>query len=425
MDKQEKKQLLLQTAFAAVKAVDPKLCIKKLNQENSLSQFIDSKPDCTIHVFGVGKAAYGMARGLQEILPSFSLQGFIIIPGNASVSSIKNIVIETSSHPIPNEKTIQISKKVLQYLAAIPKNDVLFFLLSGGASSLFEIPAIPLQSYQTVLSELLNRTVPIQDINIVRKHLSQVKGGKLLRQIFCPVQSFVLSDVVGDDLSTIGSGPMHWDGSTFQQALDILKKNKVKEPKALAFLQEGISGKWPETMKKQEFEQKQIQIFLLGSIQKAAEASKNMLSAKGIETKIMTVSLTGDAKKAGYAIGLQILETPKNTAFIFGGETTMQVYGKGKGGRNQELALAAATVIAGRPILLLSFGTDGIDGNSPAAGAIVDGDTLLKAKILGLDIEKFQKENDTFHFFEKIDGLIMTGPTGTNVGDLVIAWHYG
>jgi len=385
------------------------------------------RPGQKVHVFGSGKAVVGMAEELSAILGERLADGCLV--SNAA-GSVPGFTVLQGSHPIPDERSVAGARELQRRMAALRPDDFFVYLLSGGSSALIEEPTAPLslEEVQQVSRLLLHQNVPIQKINIVRKHLSAIKGGRLGQCTKAVGAVLVLSDVVGDDLSTIGSGPLYADVSTYRNALDILAQAGItgQVPTAvLKVIQEGAEGLRQDTPAEPA---DNIRHFCIGTNRRALAAAAEKARELGYSAHIMTSVLEGDAESAAaflYALGSQIsschapFQPP--TVLLFGGETTVQVTGHGRGGRNQQLALAALQRIGeDASLTLLSAGTDGIDGNSHAAGAIADAAGFLAADAKGLEVTHSLAKNDATSFFEAIDGLVVTGPTGTNVMDIMV-----
>jgi hydroxypyruvate reductase/glycerate 2-kinase len=334
------------------------------------------------------------------------------------------------SHPVPDARSIRAAELLIDGLSALEDDDFFIYLLSGGSSALVEKPvnSVSLAEMQEATKVLLKGSVPIQEMNVVRKHLSQAKGGRLGQNTRASGAVLVISDVIGDDLSVIGSGPFYPDPSTYQNCYEILQGAAVwnEVPAAVrTVIRSGAEGQLPETPGERK---SSISHFLLGTNRIALEQARRTAEEAGLQCRILSASLDGEARQVGenlIALARDIA-TPVGplrlpACLLFGGETTVTVRGPGRGGRNQELALAALAAIGRTPhILLLSGGTDGIDGNSSAAGAIADRGFFREAQRQGLEISRFLAANDSNTFFRKVGGLLETGPTGTNVMDITL-----
>lgn len=385
------------------------------------------RPGRQVHLFGSGKAAAPMARELTAILGKRLAGGCIVTNTEEKVAGLEVI---KAGHPVPDRESLRGGVRLLAALSALGPEDFFIYLLSGGSSALIELPLVPLtlDHLQETSRLLLQRNVPIREVNTVRKHLSALKGGGLGQATMARGAVLVISDVVGDDLETIGSGPLYGDSSTHAQALEILQRaglaDQVPAP-VLTVLREGVAGLRPETP---TVPAGHISHFLIGTNRVALEAAASKARELGFTARLMTSQLEGEAEAAaGFicALGREIAgyqsPEPPGTVLLFGGETTVNFTGGGRGGRNQQLALAALARIKADPVLtLLSGGTDGIDGNSHAAGAVADAAAFRAAMSKGLDPGHYLASHDATSFFEQIDGLVVTGPTGTNVMDMMI-----
>jgi glycerate 2-kinase len=382
---------------------------------------------------GFGKAAGTMAEALEEILGDFLEKGLVITtPGQKF--SLGRIEVREGGHPVPDERTFLASRELLDLIGDLGPDDLLFVLVSGGGSALFEVPAegVSLEDLQEVNELLLKSGVTIQEMNIVRKHLSAVKGGQLLRHTGAgTIVVLVLSDVSGDDLGTIASGPTFPDPSTFAQAREILEARALwpEIPERVRQrLLAGEKGEIPETPKPGDPLFSQVSHILLCSGRTAAEIARDWGERRGFHAGILTTALRGEAREVAKILaGIAEEEVrfsrpfPPPCLLILSGETTVTVWGKGKGGRNQELALAFALEIAGlKGVALLALATDGKDGPTDAAGALVDGETEARCKAQGIDPRLALWENDAYRALKASGDLLFFGPTGTNVADLVV-----
>jgi glycerate-2-kinase len=346
---------------------------------------------------------------------------------------LKKIRLQGASHPIPNNDGVRGVAEMLMLSSSMREKDLVICLISGGGSALMPYPAegISLKDKQDVTSRLLMKGATIDDLNAVRKHLSAIKGGQLARRCYpTRVVSLILSDVVGDPLDTIASGPTSPDTTTFRNAVDVLKKYKLWDDicsQVRERLEYGVKKVIVETPKPGDEIFNHVTNIIVGNNSIAAESAAEAAEALGYNSLIVSTMVEGEAAEvgtvlAGIARELAAKGRPLKppAAVIVGGETTVNVRGSGRGGRNQELALSLARRITGLKAVAASLATDGIDGPTEASGAIVDGETSTKASKAGLSIEKFLAENDSHSFFKKIGDTIVTGPTGTNVNDLVL-----
>jgi glycerate 2-kinase len=380
-----------------------------------------------VHLFGSGKASVETARAVKDVLGDRVADGLVVSNYDATLDGID---VFESSHPVLTEKSIRAAEILMEKLSALSPDDLFIYLLSGGSSALLEKPAPPitLAEMQKLVRGLLANGVPIEELNIVRKHLSLVKGGRLGRLSRAHGIVLVVSDVIGDDLEAIGSAPLFFDRSSYGDTHAILKKYGLWEvaPESIrTVIQKGLDGAMEETPKGPS---PLIDHFLIGSNLKILLKGKARAEAMGIPAHIMTSRLRGEARevaKAILALGEEIATTghpfSPPVCLLFGGETTVTLRGDGMGGRNQEMALAVLNEFWDNPrFLFLSAGTDGIDGRSDAAGALVDHASWEKAQALGLRIDDFLARNDSYHFLAQTGDLIMTGPTGTNVMDMTV-----
>jgi len=378
-----------------------------------------------VHLFGSGKAAVETSRAVKEILGVRLAEGFVVSNYPALLDGVE---VWESSHPVLTEKSVHAAEMLMEKMAALSNDDFFIYVLSGGSSALIEkpVPPVSLADMQFLTKGLLAGGVPIEEINIVRKHLSLVKGGRLGRLTTARGVVLVVSDVIGDDLEAIGSGPLFFDRSTFADAQGLMKKYRLWESAPAAVrqvIERGLSGELEDTPKSIN---PRIEHFLIDSNVKALRKAKESAERLGVTAHIMTSRLRGEAREVArviVAIGEEIAATgqpfPPPALLLFGGETTVNLRGEGRGGRNQEMALAVLNEIRGNPrFAFFCLGTDGIDGNSDAAGAIVERGSWEKAQSLNLNIEQYLSRNDSYHFFEQTEDLIMTGPTGTNVMDI-------
>ncbi len=380
-------------------------------------------------VFGAGKASSLMAIALEKMLGEKVAGGILVVPDGYKLPT-GVISIKEASHPIPDKRGLQAAQEIRKAVIDSQEDDLLIFLFSGGGSALLPLPFPPLtlRDLQETTKELLKAGANIKEINTVRKHISLLQGGRLAQMVRGHSLTFLLSDVVGDDPGTIASGPTIPDLSTFQQAEEVLKKYNIFEKLSSTlknFLEDGKKGTIPETPKELPSTHKHI---LIGSnIIPLQEASKTA-SSLGYKTLILSGLLEGEASLVGkilVIIGKEIkrsgnpLEPP--ACLLIAGETTVNVKGKGKGGRNQEVVLGAGAELASDSgILIASFSTDGKDGPTNSAGAMVDSGIMENAAKIKLDTRKHLEENNSFNFFLRAGGLLITGPTYTNVGDIMV-----
>lgn len=427
----------------AVSAVDPSNRLKELIQIEKDRLLVRVEEDSEkvfklndfnkIFVIGTGKASSSMAQAIEEIFGNRITQGIITTKYGHSLPCKYSEIIE-SGHPIPDQKGLDGSKKIQDLLKTSGPKDLVLFLLSGGGSALLPLPinGITLEEKQEATQLLLDCGADIKEINTIRKHISQIKGGWLARWAYpSTVIGFILSDVVGDPLDAIASGPTVPDTSTFVEAWEILKKyvllNEVS-PSIRKHLLSGKEGRVEETPKPGDVAFKKVYNHLIGSNILALRAAEKEASSFAFNTLILSSSIVGETREAALfhgAIAKEVISTEhpisRPACIISGGETTVTIKGRGLGGRNQEFALAGAFEIDGlERVVLLSGGTDGTDGPTDAAGALSDHTTIQKAKSMGLDPKAHLENNDAYPFFQRMGDLLITGPTHTNVMDVRI-----
>lgn len=372
-------------------------------------------PKGRLVALAIGKAAWQMAYAASEILGDKISEGVVITKYEHSKGDIRNMRIFEAGHPVPDKNTFAATEEAIKLARGLGEDDVLLFLISGGGSALFEKPLCEEETLDSVTRQLLASGANITEINIIRKRLSAVKGGKFA-QICEPARIFsvVLSDVLGDNLDTIASGPAYPDSSTPEQALEIVKKYSLKLPDEAIEL---LSAESPKELKA-------VETHITGSVKELCASALRECTELGYESVILTDSLTCEAAEVGSflaSIARHNQNTEKSLAFIVGGETVVYLRGDGLGGRNQEIALSAAIGIDGlEDTAVFSVGSDGTDGPTDAAGGYVDGNTISKLRSEGISAESYLARNDSYHALEKCDGLIMTGATGTNVNDFAV-----
>ena len=428
---------------AALAAVDPYNAVLKAarveHQQLHVAgmQYDLAAPDRII-VVGAGKAAARMALAIESLLGGKITAGLIIVKDGhtAPLTIIEQV---EASHPVPNQAGIAGAQSILQMVRAADEKTLVICLISGGASALLVAPVegITLQDKQEATRLLLNAGASIFELNAVRKHLSMVKGGRLAQATW-PAQlvTLIVSDVIGDPPDVIASGPTAPDNSTFTEAWAVINKFGLQEklpPRVAGYLQRGIAGQVPETMKENDPGLDKTHNVIIAGIRQALAAATEKAGQLGYASRTISDALQGEARDAARFLAqaaraeLERMKPGQRHCLLCGGETTVSVRGPGKGGRNQEFALAFALEIEGsQGVTLLSAGTDGGDGPTDAAGAMVDGDTASLARSLGLDPLRYLGNNDSYAFFDQLDaasGLhchFKTGPTGTNVMDIQI-----
>ena len=395
----------------------------KIWLDKNVSKFQDLKGN--LYIIAIGKAAWRMAKTANDVLRKRIndkvIRGVVVTKYNHSEGDIENFEIYEAGHPVPDENTIMATERVLELTSNLKEDDTVLFLISGGGSSLFEVPmeGITLEEIRQLNEQFLKSGANIVEINTVRKHLSKVKGGKFAQHVYpAKIISLVLSDVLGDRLDSIASGPAYPDGTTSQQALEVLKKYNITVSDKIL---DALAQETPKELSN-------VETFIIGSVKVACESAEKVASELGYNTLVLTTTLDCEAKEAGRFLASIAKEIKNNNrpigkpaAIILGGETVVKVKGRGKGGRNQELALSFALGIEGlENVVLCSFGTDGTDGPTDAAGGIVDGQTAQKIRKAGLSPENFLENNDSYNALKIAGDLLLTGPTGTNVNDIIV-----
>ncbi len=362
-----------------------------------------------------GKAAWQMAKAAFDCMGSRIDGGIVITKYGHGKGPVGNLVCREAGHPIPDENSFLATIEALDMVSGLTEGDTVLFLLSGGGSALFEKPLISGEELQDITQQLLACGADIVEINTIRKRLSAVKGGRFA-QACAPakVYSIVLSDIVGDPLDMIASGPAYPDSATCDEALSIAKKYGLRLSKTA----------WELLTRETPKELTNVSTHITGSVRELCSAAADAARKLGYETRILTTELTCEAKTAGQMLAAMAREQygcGKKLALIAGGETVVKLTGTGMGGRNQELALSAAAGIEGlERVCVFSVGSDGTDGPTDAAGGYVDGTTARRLRELGISIEDVLQNNDAYHALEKTGGLIITGPTGTNVNDVAV-----
>lgn len=421
---------------AGLEAVNPIQAIKRhvtlQNDKLIVGDKTYNLPDYDgVYVIGTGKASAAMAKAIEELLGERMKGGVVNVKYGHSFP-LNKIKVNEAGHPVPDEAGFRGTEEIIQLLKKTEKNDLVLFLISGGGSALLPYPGegLTLEDIQQVTKCLLQVGACIHEINALRKHLSRVKGGRLARLAHpSTLISLILSDVIGDDLDTIASGPTVPDESTFDDCLKILEKYQIREripTSVVELLEKGARGEVAETPKAGDPAFQQTQNLIIASNILAVQAAKKKAEQLRYNSLILSTFVEGETKEVARvhaAVAKEILQTgnpiPRPACVISGGETTVTIRGKGLGGRNQEFVLAAAIDIDGlENVVILSGGTDGTDGPTDAAGAIADGMTKNRALEKGMNAEQYLQENDSYHFFDPLGDLLITGPTHTNVMDM-------
>lgn len=370
-------------------------------------------PHGRLYVVAFGKAAWQMAKTAEQELHGKMEKGVVITKYGYAKGELEGFRIFEAGHPVPDDNSFAATAYAVEMVENLREEDLVLLLVSGGGSSLFEIPLCKEESLQETTKQLLACGADITEINVIRKRISAVKGGKFARMCApAKVYSIVLSDIIGSPLDMIASGPAYPDSSTSAMAWEIVKKYDLKLPEdVLALLDE-------ETPKQCD----NVTTVVTGSVEELCRAAAGCCAKLGYEPMVLTSSLNCIAREAGSflaAIAREHRNSKKSLAFLAGGETVVQLTGKGMGGRNQELALSAAEGICGlKNVAIFSVGSDGTDGPTDAAGGYVDGDTAKLLEQQGIKISEILQKNDSYHALEVSHGLIRTGPTGTNVNDV-------
>ena len=411
---------------AAVEAVQPYHVVKDLFHGSELvfpSESFDLASFDHLYLVGFGKASVGMAQAVCDAV--IISKGVVITNDPHARVTHDSVEVLIGGHPLPNKESIRGAEKILTLVQDCDENDAVIVLISGGGSSLFCKPRVPLPDLQNAIYHLVRSGAPIDEINTVRKHLSLVKGGQLARQTKAVVFSLVISDVINDPISSIASGPTYPDPTTYTDAEDILRRYHLwaQVPATVRLVvEEGRNGHLPETLKNDDVAFEKVFNFIIANNEQACQAAVKKAEELGYDAKLITTSMTGEAKTLGrYLVGrVKRSLTEEHAAFITGGEPTVVVHGTGIGGRNQELVLGCVEDIAGSDMVLASFATDGIDGNSDAAGAIADGCSLARAQKKNLIPSRCLQDNDSYAFFQGLGDTLHTGLTGTNVMDIQI-----
>ena len=418
---------ILEIFSYALDAVDPYNAVISKFNGNYIS-FKSKKFDVSkyenIYLIGFGKASIRMA---QAVCDSVEISEGLVITNekNKKVDSKKVITI-LGDHPIPSKRNIEGTDKLLDLLKKINENDLLMVLISGGGSALLCKPRISIFDMKKITDYLLKSGANINEINTIRKHLSFVKGGQLVDFCKGKILSFIISDIVNDPIEFIASGPTYPDSTTFLDAKNIFKKYKLWKiipNSARDIIEKGVLKKIPETLKIGNPVFKRVNNFIVANNEIACNAAIKKAEALNYKTMLLTTSLEGEAEVMGKFLvekTINYSSFSEKLLFVSGGETTVTLSGSGKGGRNQEMVLGSVISFSNNKLIFSSFATDGIDGNSDAAGAIADGFTYLRAKKNKLNYNKFLNQNDSYNFFKKLDDLLITGSTGTNVMDIQI-----
>ena len=401
---------------AALDAVDPGAAVTRFLNANPLP----SSP--RIFALGLGKAAIPMTRALSH---HTNLNRSLVITKHASALDFGPVSLIESGHPVPDARSLAAGEAALAFVSDLDREDLLVCLISGGGSALMTSPIIPLEEMQTLTSALLACGARIDEINTLRRHLDRVKGGGLAASTKARVLSLILSDVVSSPLEAIASGPTAPDPTTREDALEIIRKYELSLPSST--LNSLLSS--PETPKAEDPIFSRVQNVIVGDNALAARTALEQAKQEGFQADYLGSHWQGEAREVGVELARKLRVTTKSRygplCLIAGGETTVTVRGNGLGGRNQEVALAAVPELNGlENLMLITLATDGEDGPTDAAGAVVTHETLKYAADLGLDYSAYLSRNDSYAFFEALGELLKIGPTGTNVNDLTLLFAF-
>ena len=392
----------------AIKESLPDSAVRK-----ALQEFPETKGKVVL--IAVGKAAWQMADAAYGFLGERITSGVVVTKYDHSKGRIGNLEIYEGGHPVPDENSYRGTSAAIKAVEGLGEEDIVLFLVSGGGSALFEKPLIPSSDMARLTSELLASGASITEMNTIRKRMSAVKGGKFA--LLCKpakVFSIVLSDIIGDPLDMIASGPAYPDSSTREEA------EAIAEAYGLTLTDEMKKLLAEETPKSLD----NVETHVTGSVRELCASASRAAEELGYKSFVITSYLSCIAREAGVMmadIAMHNKDSKESLAFIMGGETVVKLTGKGKGGRNQELALSAAPLLSSvENAAVFSVGSDGTDGPTDAAGGYVDSDTLSVLKENGIDIQKVLEDNDAYNALDKCGGLIITGPTGTNVNDVSV-----
>ncbi len=420
----------------AIKEADPRKCVlehldlkgERLRVGGESFNLSDFK---SVYVVAFGKAAFAMAAALEELLGERITEG-IVVSNARSERAFRKMDFHLSSHPVPDEKSVEAAKKVVSLLEKSGEKDLVIFLISGGGSSILAMPSegLTIEDKRAATQRLMLRGVDTYGLNTVRKKMSQIKGGGLLKKALpSQVITLILSDVVGDRLEFIASGPTVPDTTTYQDAWRVIEALELEHkipPRVVVHLEKGRKKSVSPTMDREQYERSGAATIVVGNNHKAIVSMEKMAKKMGYNTLFLSSQISGEAREvakvlAGISFDIKRFGRPvkKPACILFGGETTVNVMGRGRGGRNTETALSFCFEITGsKGIVGLFAGTDGIDGPTDAAGAICDGQSRLVARSMGISARDHLADNDSYSFFETLGDLIKTGSTGTNVMDV-------
>lgn len=438
MSVQKMRQHAFEIFQAGLKAVDPVAAIQRhVKRRDDELMIADRRYDLKnyekVFIIGAGKAVAPMAKALEDLIGDRIGDGVIVVKEGHGLP-LKRVKVCEGGHPVPDEGGVRGTEEILSLVEAAGERDLVICLISGGGSALLIAPPknISLADKQAATKLLLACGATIHELNTIRKHLSRCKGGRLAQAAHpATVISLILSDVVGDNLDVIGSGPTVPDSSSFRETENILKSYGVWNdlaPSIRDHIQKGLAGEIAETPKSGDAVFQRCSQILVGTNLQAMMAAGQEAERLGYHPFILSAKVEGEARevaKVQAAIAKEVVDSGNPLSppacVLFGGETTVTLQGDGKGGRNQEYALSAAQALEGYDhIVMLSAGTDGTDGPTDAAGAIADGNTITRAHEKGLSARDYLIRNDSYHFFQQLDDLVITGPTRTNVMDIYL-----
>ncbi|MCS7098829.1 MAG: glycerate kinase, partial [Sulfolobales archaeon] len=424
---------------SGLRAADPEFSVRKAIARSGSRVCISDEcfavQDRRVHVVGFGKAGQGLSLGCESALEDLISGGVVIVPSIDPARVPRRIELVEGNHPIPGEKTLTASRRLISYVEEnVGDGDVVIVLISGGGSALFEIPYPPLTLDEVAATTnlLMKAGADIIELNTVRKHLSLVKGGRLLEFLGRShrVFSLIISDVVGDPVEFIASGPTEADSTTYRDAYEVLQRRDVwnSTPSSVReLILSGLSGKIPDTPKPGHPILSRVTNVVVSSNAISLLEMEKKARELGYKATVLTSMMVGEAREVGRFLGgiarhvAKYKKPGEKIMLLLGGETTVTVRGRGIGGRNQELCVGFAVSVRGLAnVVLVSAGSDGVDGNSPAAGGICDGYLVDEALRAGLDPHKYLSDNNTYVLLSTLGRAIVTGPTGTNVNDLVV-----
>ncbi|WP_094228088.1 glycerate kinase type-2 family protein [Methanolobus psychrotolerans] len=420
----------------AISAVEPSACIYRAVKKEGRSIIINTRSYdlslyCNIYAIAFGKAAIPMSKAIEDILGD-SLAGGIAVTKHGFGGPLTKMKVYESGHPMPDENSVAAGKTVHDFLERTDEKDLILFLISGGGSALITLPrkGVSITDIVKLTDSLMRAGATIDELNTVRKHICSIKGGGLAKMAY-PSESvsFILSDVVGDPLDVIASGPTVPDTSTFSEFNELVERYNLKlSPAVSGLLEDGLEGVIEETPKSGALVFEKTSNYLVGNNALALHEAEKRASELGYNTMVLTSSIVGEAREVAKVFAaiareerLRSTPLPLPVCILAGGETTVTMKGKGTGGRCQELALSFGIEVPDlKGVLLLAAGTDGNDGTTDSAGAFADGGTVQRGKDVQLDARRYLQDNDSYAYLKETGDLIVTGPTGTNVMDIYI-----